>query len=104
MSPTLSFGKSGSGRPADLLLPDRVAGGVDLDDLAGDVEVLDLRTRLAADRARLVERPAQKDFRTLVPLRRPRLWPRDRRGIGRQDARGHELADLGAEISRCHYD
>jgi hypothetical protein len=40
---------------------------MDADDLAGDVEVLDLWSRLAADGARLVEQAAHKDFRTLVP-------------------------------------
>jgi hypothetical protein len=42
-----------SGRPATALLPHGIAGRMDADDLAGDAEVLNLRTRLATDCARL---------------------------------------------------
>jgi hypothetical protein len=36
------------------VLPQRIAGLVDVDDLAGDVEVLHLGAGIAADRARLL--------------------------------------------------
>src|ERR1700730_11582419 len=62
---------------------------------AAGPEIGDLRLRLVADRAWL---------RLGLPVLRCRAGPLDYMGRAGQRARGHQRADLGAELRLCHED
>jgi len=80
-----------------LLLPERVTGGMEADHQAAGEEERDLGARLAADCARLQGRILQGEAGTFI-----RAAPFDRRSLTRQVARGHQRADLGAELTARH--
>lgn len=82
--------------PSSLLLPQRIAGDMQADELPVRVRVGHLRPQLLADQAALVRVRADRDLRH--PRGLARLDLLSGRQHAWQDARGDQLADPGAEV------